>query len=353
MKTLARMELKPGMVLSEDVTDYGGKLLCSEGDVLSENDIKILERHNIIAVSIKEDIDLASTHFEKVMLSPDFQKFRKAYEENMPAYRRIIDAAVYEKKPVDVLAIMKIYSQLVRCASTGERMLDFLYNMMPGEEDVTYAHTLNSAIIAGVFSKWLDITQNDTFIFIVCGFLYDIGKLLVPAEILNKPGKLTEEEFDIIKSHAKLGQVLLDGMQGLDPVVARVALQHHERMDGSGYPSHLKGDEIDRFARYISIVDAYEAMTRVRVYRMPLNPFQVIANFEKDGTGRYDMSVLTPIMKHVASTQLGFEVVLSNGMHGTIILLNEKKLSRPLIKNTNDEIVDLMVRTDLEIQSIY
>ncbi len=321
--------------------------------MLSDDDIKVLGRHNVIAVSVKEDIDLATTHFEKVMLSADFKKFSAAYRSDMPKYRGIIDSAITEKKPVDVRAIMQIYSRLVRCASTGERMLDFLYNMTPGEEDVTYAHTLNSAIIAGVFSKWLDITQNDTFIFIMCGFLYDVGKLLIDPNILNKPGKLTDEEFAIIRTHARLGYDMLNGMEGIDPVIAKVALQHHERMDGSGYPFHLRGNQIDRFAKYIAIVDAYEAMTRVRVYRMPLNPFQVIANFEKDGATRFDMNVLNPIMRHVASTQLGFEVELSDGTHGNIILVNDKKLSRPLIKTSKDEIIDLSVRTDLEIESIH
>ena len=127
---------------------------------------------------------------------------------------------------------------------------------------------------------------------------------------------------------------------------------HHERCDGSGYPSRLKTDKIDVFAKYIAIIDAYEAMTSARTYRQSLNPFQVIANFEKDGYIKYDEAILRPILEHIATAQLGFKVRLTNDVEAEINMINQQHLSRPLLKS-GEQFIDLSKETDLDIVAIY
>ena len=351
MKTIARMALKNGMVIGEDVYSYQNDLIYPKDTVVDETVIAKLARHSIMCVSIKEEIDYATTHFEKVRLSTEFKYFEFTYNDCMPIYRKLMTDFVEQGIPVRMNRLMELYVKISSCARNGEQLLDFLYNMLPSEDDMTHAHCLNSALIAGVFGTWLSLSKEDIFLLIQCGFFYDIGKLKLPQELLWKPGKLTELEFTKLKTHTMLGFDLLKE-QNLNEHVIKATLMHHERCDGSGYPSRLKTDKIDIFAKYIAIIDAYEAMTSARTYRQSLNPFQVIANFEKDGYIKYDEAILRPILEHIATTQLGFKVRLTNDVEAEINMINQQHLSRPLLKS-GEQLIDLSKETDLDIVAIY
>lgn len=351
LKTVARMALQDGMVLAEDVLSYQNELIYPKDTVVDSKVIARLARHSIMCVSIKEEIDYATTHFEKVRLSTAFKYFEFTYNDCLPIFRKLMNDLVEQGTPIRMSRLMELYVKISSCAKNGEQLLDFLYNMLPSEDDMTHAHCLNSALIAGVFGTWLGLSREDIFLLIQCGFFYDIGKLKLPKDLLWKPGKLTDLEFTKLKTHTMLGFDILKN-QNLNEHVVKAALMHHERCDGSGYPSKLRTNQIDVFAKYIAIIDAYEAMTSARTYRQSLNPFQVIANFEKDGYIKYDATILKPILYHIASTQLGFTVRLSNDTEAEIILINQEHLSRPLLKS-GDTLIDLTANPELEIVSIY
>lgn len=351
MKAIARMALKDGMEIGEDVYSYQNDLIYPKGTIVDSTVIAKLARYSIMCVSVMEEIDYATTHFEKIRLSTDFKYFEFTYNDCMPIYRKIMMDFVEKGIPFRMSRLMELYVKISSCAKNGEQLLDFLYNMLPCEDDMTHAHCLNSALIAGVFGTWLGLSKQDIFLLIQCAFFYDIGKLKLPQDLLWKPGKLSELEFTKLKTHTMLGFDLLKD-QNLNEHVIKATLMHHERCDGSGYPSKLRGDKIDIFAKYIAIIDAYEAMTSARTYRQSLNPFQVIANFERDGYIKFDASILKPILSHIASTQLGYNVRLSNDKEANIILINQEHLSRPLLKS-GDEVIDLVTHPELEIVSIY
>ncbi len=352
MKTIARMALRPGMILGDDVTDYKGNTIYAAGEVLSDQDIKKLAHHDVMAVTIKEEIDFATTHFEKVTYSDDYKKFVTVYNECMPEYKNMMNVLVTEHEPVRLDDLMRLYANIASNAKTGEKLLDYLYVMLPSEDDLTHAHCLNSALISGVFAKWLCLSKEDTFILVESAFFYDIGKLLLPYDLIWKPSKLNEAEFAEIKQHTFYSFNILQSQKNINVHVLHAALMHHERCDGSGYPSHLKENQIDVFAKYIAIVDSYEAMTSPRTYRPSMNPFQVIAAYEKDGLNRFCENIIKPILQHIASTQLGYTVRLSDGTEGTVILINENHLSEPLCQ-CGPDVIDLSKRPDLTIDAIY
>lgn len=351
MKNVARMALENGMVIGEDVYSYQNKLLYSKDTVVDKAVIARLARHSIMCVAVKEEIDYATTHFEKVRLSPEFKSFELTYNNCMAIYRKMMKGFIEEGKDVRMGSLMDLYAKISSRARSGEQLLDFLYNMLPGEHDMTYAHCLNSALIAGVFGTWLKLSEEDIFLLVQCGFFYDIGKLKLPQDLLWKSGKLTDLEFTKLKTHTMLGFDLLKD-RGLDEHVLKATLMHHERCDGSGYPSRLRSDKIDIYAKYIAVIDAYEAMTSARTYRVSLNPFQVIANFEKDGYIKFDETILKPILSHIAATQLGFSVRLTNDVEAEVIGINEDHLTRPLLK-AGDQKIDLLSEPDLDIAAIY
>ena len=124
--------------------------------------------------------------------------------------------------------------------------------------------------------------KTDVNTLTIAGVLHDIGKCKIPDDVLNKPDKLTDEEFALIKKHPQFGFDLIRDLQ-IDSRIKRTALMHHERCDGSGYPSQLDSSLIDDFAMITAIADVYDAMTAARRYRAPLCPFAVISSFESEG----------------------------------------------------------------------
>ncbi len=352
MKNIARMALENDMVIGEDVYNYQNELIFPKDTVVTEKVIAKLARHSIMCVSIKEEIDYATTHFEKVRLSSEFKYFEFTYNDCMPVYGQLMTDFVEKGVPVRMNKLMELYVKITSCARNGEQLLDFLYNMLPREDDMTHAHCLNSALIAGVFGTWWRLSKEDIFLLIQCGFFYDIGKLELPQELLWKPDKLTDLDFAKLKTHTMLGFNLLKD-QHLNEHVIKATLMHHERCDGSGYPSKLRSDKIDIFAKYIAVIDAYEAMTSARTYRQSLNPFQVIENFERDGYVKYDEAILRPILYHIASTQLHFNVRLSNDVEAEIMEINKAHLSRPLLLKADGEKIDLSRQPELKIAAIY
>ncbi|MCM1266396.1 MAG: HD domain-containing protein [Bacteroidales bacterium] len=352
MKDVARMALENGMVIGEDIYNYQNELILAKDTAVDEKVIKKLALHSIICVPVKEEIDFATTHFEKVRLSKAFQTFQLTYNNCMPIYAKLMNGFVETGVWKSTSQLNDIYTKLTACAGTGESLLDFLYNMLPREDAMTHAHCLNSALIAGVFGTWWELSEEDMRLLIQCAFFYDIGKLKIPQELLWKSDKLTDLEFTTLKTHTMLGFDLLKD-QSLDEHVIKATLMHHERCDGSGYPSKLKGDKIDIFAKYIAVIDAYEAMTSARTYRQPLNPFQVIENFERDGYEKYERAILTPILYHIAATQLGFTVRLSDDTEAKIMHLNKDNLSRPLLQQEDGSLIDLSSKPDLTITAIF
>lgn len=340
MKTVARIVLAPGMILGEDVISNSGEKIYHKGMKLDTKAIERIARHNIMAVTVMEDIDFATTHTERVKLSDDFKKFRTIYYECVPKFRSIIDDMVinHAKPPMDQL--LGLYVTLASNVKTGERLLDYLVNIPPDVDNMVYEHMLNSGLIASVFAAWVNMSKTDTFTLIQCSFLYDIGKFRLPLDLLYKPAKLTDIEYETVKTHTLLGFELLNEC-GLNGPISRSALMHHERVDGTGYPSHLKLEKIDSFSQYVSIVDSYEAMSAPKTYRHPLNAFEIIANFEKEGYIKYDKEKLQTILFHIANSQVGLTAKLNDGREGEVVLITNTHISRPLLRTTDGSLIDL------------
>ena len=339
MKTVARITLKAGDILGEDILNSQGERIYAKGTKLDLKALDRLARYNVMAVTIMEDIDFAETHTEKVKASDDFKNFKNVYYECVPVFRKIIDNLVIDHTTPPIDQLMGLYIKLASNAPTGDKLLEYLVNIPPDMENMIYEHMLNCGMIASVFGNWLGLSKQELFMFIQCGFLYDVGKLCLPKELIYKPSKLTNEEFDLMKTHTTLGSDLLSEV-GLGGTISKCALQHHEKGDGSGYPNHLTIGDIDNFAQYMSIIDAYEAMSAPKTYRFPLNVFEIIANFQKDAV-KYNKIKLEAILFHIASTQLGLHAKLNDGREGDVIFINNLNCGRPMLRDENGIIIDL------------
>lgn len=216
-------------------------------------------------------------------------------------------------------------------------------------DDLTYIHSLNVAILCHEFANWMRMSEEEQDELTLAGLLHDVGKMGVPGKIIKKAGSLTDEEFAIIRQHPQKGYDLLKH-HPLDERIKKVALMHHERCDGSGYPNGLKEDEIDDFAKIVAIADYYDALTSARVYREPRCPFEVFRMFQKEEQ-KFDSTYLQIFMEGVASFYIGCQVVLSDNRTARIVDTNPTDQSNPIVK-IDGLIVNLAMVPELDVKEI-
>lgn len=346
MKVVAVMALTPGMILGEDVV-FQDKVIFTAGTKLDKVKIDKINHYSIMCATVMEDVDFASTHYEKIRFDEKFKQFEKDYYEGLNRYKTLVFSLLQQGIQVPDEALLQIYEDIYANIPSGAILLDFLYNMMPNEDELTFSHCLNSALLAGAFADWLSMSEEDKKTLILCGFYYDIGKLQLPYDLLWKSGKLTAEEFRIVQTHPVVGYAFVRNLN-LDNHVKNAVIMHHERLDGSGYPYHMQGQKIDIFARYIAIVDAYIAMASPRSYRNAFTPLQILANFEAD-LSKFDVELLMPVMKRIADAQIGTRVQTNDDKVWEVLIIHPNKFSRPILKGDNNEIVDMLQHPELEI----
>jgi putative nucleotidyltransferase with HDIG domain len=217
-------------------------------------------------------------------------------------------------------------------------------------DDLTYAHSMSVSLICKIFGDWLRMSEQDKEVLKIAGFLHDIGKVKVPKEIINKNGKLTNVEYEIVKKHTEFGYEILKN-KNIDERIKMVALMHHEKCDGSGYPNKLKKDQIIDFAKIVAIADSYEAMTASRCYREAICPFNVIEEFQINSLQHYEPKYILPLMEMMVQSYIGNHVRLSNGDTGEVIMINRHNLSRPIVK-TEMDYIDLSKDKSITIEAV-
>lgn len=217
-------------------------------------------------------------------------------------------------------------------------------------DDMTFIHSLNVAILCNAFGHWNNMPQEEIDVLTLAGLLHDVGKMEIPETIIKKPGALTEEEFSVVKQHPQRGyQILKD--TSLDERIKNAALMHHERCDGKGYPNGLSAEEIDEFAKIVSIADVYDALTSARVYRGPLCPFEGFRIIKEGGYERFDSKYLFPFLEGIAESYIGSEVILSDGREAVIREVNKRDLCMPIVE-IQGKIVNLADEKNLFVNEI-
>lgn len=347
----------PGMVVSEDIYTKDLHLIISKDTTLTDKIITRLNFYSINDFSIYSDENIVdkeaefieNTFYSNIKKSESFNRFHKAYQNSASNLKESINDFVENQKELDTDKLLSEIRNILYQCNTSIELFNMLHCMRE-YDDTTYIHSLNVSLICNIIGKWLNFLPEDLEIITLCGLLHDLGKLLIPHDILTKPGKLTDEEFSLIKTHTVRGYKLLKNMV-IDERIKNVALMHHERCDGSGYPNGLVNHEIDSLAKLVAIADVYDAMTCARVYRGPLCPFEVINFFETEGYLKYDTKYVLTFLEGIVHTYINHRVRLNNKMEGEIVLINKFELSRPVI-SCGDQYIDLSKHRDLYIEAL-
>lgn len=362
MYTVKTSDLKPGMITAEPVYSKHGQLIVDVHIPLTSQMIAHLKYYNIpfleivdnpippSAIEMMSRTDTANLSYsQKVRKSPSFLQFKSDYLKKITFIKSSLNDLINRADPIDQASLISEAVGLFDKQATTISIFDNLHNMRQ-IDDSTYAHSLNVSMIARMFGMWMHYSEEQLDILTLAGLLHDIGKCKIPDSIIQKKGKLTDEEYKIIKTHPRLGYEILKN-QPMDERVKNAALMHHERCDGSGYPFGLTLEKIDDVAAIIAIADVYDAMTSDRSYRKGLCPFEVIASFELEGLNHYKPQFILCFLEHIADTYVNNHVLLSNGQKGRIVMITNR-LTRPVIQIENDAFVDLNEKPDLYIQAV-
>lgn len=199
-------------------------------------------------------------------------------------------------------------------------------------DDYTYMHSVAVCALMIALGKQLGLSESEIKDAGIAGLLHDVGKMMIPDGVLNKPGKLTDAEFELVKTHPRKGWELLRISQGANAVALDVCLHHHERVDGTGYPERICGEPLSLHARMGAVCDVYDALTSNRCYKNGWEPAETLRKMAVWKDGHFDETVFHAFVKTIGIYPSGTLVKLKSGRLAVVIQQSEKSLLTPLVK---------------------
>lgn len=359
--------LKEGMILGREVYEADGRVLLEKGTVLTMTMIDSLMTRPIFSVYIEEAA--AKPAAEKQAA----KERESAPQVTKPVQEQILDAS-YVSFYNDVFAeLVDLFKQVRRTGDVnveavgnivasgrllqlcdGMRAITQIHNM-PRDGQYLLHHSLHVAILSGLMGRWLQWPMDRIQKLMIAGLLHDIGKLKISSDILDKPGRLTKSELDIVKRHPEYGyEMLRYGQLAGEQEILLGVLQHHERKDGKGYPKGIKNEEISSFGRILAIMDIYDAMVTNRVYAKRNSPFDVFEVLSVDiRNGRLDTEYGILFIKKVCHALNGSWVMLSNGDKAKIVYIDESRVNAlPIVQTEAGKFFDLNTMCDVKITAL-
>ncbi len=329
--------LMPDMILGEDIYGRYDLLNLNAGDKLTESVIKVLRQQHLdyiyievakgdgtfndIKASLQQELDLMVE--ESAMISA-----------NMAEILRVDHGGFIDqlKDRVDLLMEMK---------------------RLHVKSTYTSRHSLNVALLSGLIAHWMELPPEVVRKVTLAGLLHDVGKVYMPLHILNKPGQLSAEEFEVAKQHTLDASRVLKKLQPISEEVHRAIMEHHERLDGSGYPVGKVDANIHLYAKIIAIADIFDAATSQKVYKSKIQPLQAINELKVAASKcQIDTYLLKFFLKNVYRLLVGCKAVLNDGRQGEIMFFHQMAPERPILK-VQGKLINLSLFPDLQIVDIY
>lgn len=335
---------KPGDYLAKSILDEDERILLKEGVLLTESYLLRIERLKISSIYIKKKI-------EEILIDDVIKPESEIIGRNM-----INDAIKPYLKSTGII---------------GGNIIDKIRNkkdVMNGLTDIkimdnyTYQHSVQVAIFSLVLGVQLQLNQDELYVLCIGAMMHDIGKILIPKDLILKVDPLTDEEFKTIKKHTIKGYDYLKKHLNIPDPARIIALQHHERVDGCGYPYNIKGKTISRFARIVAIADVYDTLTLDRPYRKAISPNDALEYILSKCSTQFDYEMVKEFSKAIVPYPKGTLVTLSTGDIAMVTDVFRNFGLRPQViiikKGTNHnsleigETVSLMDHLDIVIENI-
>jgi len=348
LKKLSTTHLQPGMILARSIINDQMIVVLSENTLLTKAHITRLSFLNVQDAYIKDEYELNANYQSVEAMINRSNAFVTEYEEIVSTAREIFYASS-KSEELPVKKVEQLVDDSIVPAVQNSGALDYLYELNHLATDV-YQHCVRVSILSGVIGKWMHLDRSKIKELILAGFLHDIGKTQLEQKILDKRlQNLTPEEYDLYMQHTILGHKLIAGNLEFSDGVKSAVLQHHERMDGSGFPFNATQHEIHDYASIIAVADIYDNITTEREGCRKETPFTAIAKITAEMFTTLDPAVCVPFLTNIQQAFLGSTVTLSDKRRGRIIRYPADFAAMPLIEISPEILVDLNKEKDLYI----
>jgi len=348
IKKITIDQLVPGMFVHQILEQKGALKVKSQGRVTSDDVITALKKRGVKTLAIdtdkafsveeRESSSAAETRptptstdsgkSKKVSLANELVRAEKLHKQGK-AIQKLLLASVQKEMPFDASIPKAFSSKLVASVDRNPDALLCLTKIRE-KDDYLLEHSLNVAILLANFANYLGMSEDEVQDLSYAGFLHDLGKIKIPDEILHKPGRLTDSEMEVMKGHVKYGVDYLKSTEIAPPLIQAIS-EHHERLDGLGYPAGTKGDDISQAGRMLAIADMYDALTADRVYKSGMSSQRAFSILMSDAPTRLDQSLVQQFIKCLGVYPVGSLVLLSNDRLAMVLEQKDSPLT-PLVK---------------------
>ncbi len=348
IKKITIDQLVPGMFVHQILEQKGALKVKSQGRVTSDDVITALKNRGVKTLAIdtnkafkveeRESSSAAETcptptstdsvKSKKVSLENELVRAEKLHKQGK-AIQKLLLASVQKEMPFDASIPKAFSSKLVASVDRNPDALLCLTKIRE-KDDYLLEHSLNVAILLANFANYLGMSEGEVQDLSYAGFLHDLGKIKIPDEILHKPGRLTDSEMEVMKGHVKHGVDYLKSTEIAPPLIQAIS-EHHERLDGLGYPAGTKGDDISQAGRMLAIADMYDALTADRVYKPGMSSQRAFSILMSDAPTRLDQSLVQQFIKCLGVYPVGSLVLLSNDRLAMVLEQKDSPLT-PLVK---------------------
>ncbi|WP_256759377.1 HD-GYP domain-containing protein [Cohnella sp. WQ 127256] len=332
------MEYLLGKASKYDITNHYGLTIVPADTLINDDYLELMRKHRIDLDSIILDLENYNGDIHPKILQQTVNRSKDLFD------------TIKISRKIPLIEIRKEILPIVQQTSENANVFK-LFEAVRAKDDYTYEHNIGVGVLSTLIGRWIDLSELELSTLTLAATLHDVGKVKIPIEVLNKPGKLTKEEYQLVKQHTIFGYELLKETTGLSSRVALVALQHHEREDGQGYPFGLKKDKIDLFSSIVAVADIFHAMSSKRPYHEPIPFYEIINQMRIGKFGELNPYIVSVFIDNIMKHLIGEKVVLTDGSFGEVVYLNPHCLEKPLVK-VDDHFWDLSRERDIQIKEV-
>lgn len=332
--------LKEGMRIDQNIKDRLDRVLIAKGTYLADYQIEALERMGISGVYVSEGEEDAPNPQEKPMTAVARKNIAKLRTDD-PAKVKLSESI--KKRVSEGIQFLYNDTDSPNFTSTSTNITNNLLkaiednaaiavdiSVLKTSDEYTFKHSVDVATMSMVVAKKMGLKHQDVYNIGIAGLLHDMGKSKIPLTVLNKPARLTDEEFEIMKKHSVYGyQILKEKKEFSDPIALAV-LQHHEKMNGKGYPMGVSGDKISPYAKILSVVDVYDALVTERPYKKGMSQRDAI-EIIMSMTEELDIDAMRSFLGSIILYPVESIVQLSNGEEACVVENHPEAVLRPTV----------------------